>query len=451
LSDGHGPGVSAGDYSTESSSQWISLKDEMESSGAHASTATATASSGVCTSCTGAGCGQCCSDACGSCCGTGVRRWNAGGLCGGWINVDYLLWHLSGYNTPPLVTTAPNGVIPNLGNPGVAVVFGNDEIDDDFSNGGRIRFGTWVDDTQSAGIEGHFFAIDQEIDRHGFAQSGPGALSLGRPFIEVAPNFPVGVAPGEAALLAAFEDPVLGVISNGRVDVVTSSNVYSAGVLARHFLAEEPGVRVDALGGFRFFRLDEGLSIESTSIAGPGSPFPIPIGFTRIVSDWFNTVNQFYGGEFGLNLERDFGDLFSVEVISKVALGNVYQRIDLEGTKVLAFPAGPVDVRPGGLLVQPSNTGTPLARGSFERDRFAVLPEVNINAGVQLTRQVRATMGWSMLYLSDVVRPGHQIDRAVNGNQLNNVPIVGEARPVLPFDSTDVWLYGVNFGIEGTY
>jgi hypothetical protein len=221
--------------------------------------------------------------------------------------------------------------------------------------------------------------------------------------------------------------------------------------LARHFLAEDTGVRLDALGGFRFFRLDEGLAVSSTSIAGPGAPFPIPIGFTRIVSDNFNTVNQFYGGEFGINLERDFGDLLSVELITKVALGNVYQRVDLEGAKTNVFPGLDPVVNPGGLLVQPSNAGSPLSQGSYDRDRFAVLPEVNVNAGLQLTRQVRATIGWTTIYLSEAVRPGHQIDRAVNGNQLNNDPIVGAVRPLFPFASDDVWLYGMNFGIEATY
>jgi hypothetical protein len=437
------------------SSQWISLKDEANF---HTSTNAAMgAMSAGCSSCSGGGCGTCdsCCDPCGSMCGLGgTRRWMDPSLRGAWVNVDYLLWSVSGYDLPPLVTTAPNGVIPDLGNAGTAVAFGGNEVDDELRSGGRIRMGMWLDDNQSAGIEGHFFGFEEVRSHFNFAQAGNGALSLGRPYVEVATNFPIpGVGPGEAVLLAAFDDPVLGVVSNGRADVDTSSNVYSAGILARAFLAEDTGVRVDALGGFRFLRFDEGLFIQSTSIAGPGAPFPIPIGFTRRVTDIFNTVNQFYGAEFGLNIERDFGELLTIELIPKIALGDVYQRVDLEGSKSFEFPGLAPDIRPGGLLVQPSNTGTPLARNSFDRDEFAVLPEVNINAGVQLTRQVRATAGWSVLYLSDVVRPGHHINRRVNGNQLvdNPIPAGQEVAPLFTFNPTDVWLYGLNFGIEAAY
>jgi hypothetical protein len=376
-------------------------------------------------------------------------------LRGAWVNVDYLLWSVSGYDLPPLVTAAPNTEVPDLGNPNTAVLFGGNEVDDELRSGGRIRMGMWLDSHQSAGIEGHFFGFEEVRSHFNFEQTGPAALSLGRPFIEVAPNQPIpGVNPGEAALLAAFVDPNTGlVVSNGRADIDTSSNLYSAGILARAFVAEDSGVRVDALGGFRFLRFDEGLFIESTSIAGPGAAFPIPIGFTRRVTDVFNTVNQFYGAEFGLNIERDFGELLTIELIPKIALGDVYQRVDLEGSKSFEFPGLAPDIRPGGLLVQPSNTGTPLARNSFDRDEFAVLPEVNINAGVQLTRQVRATAGWSVLYLSNVVRPGQQINRRVNGNQLvdNPIPAGQEIAPLLNFNDTDVWLYGLNFGVEAVY
>jgi hypothetical protein len=56
-----------------------------------------------------------------------------------------------------------------------------------------------------------------------------------------------------------------------------------------------------------------------------------------------------------------------------------------------------------------------------------------------------------VLYLDDVVRPGTQIDRVVNATQIGGGALVGPARPAFGFNSTDVWLYGANFGIEATY
>jgi hypothetical protein len=259
------------------------------------------------------------------------------------------------------------------------------------------------------------------------------------------------VGPGEAVLLAAFDDPVLGVVSDGRVDVATSSSVLSAGGLFRHLVAAEMGVRLDALLGFRFFRFDEGLLIASTAVSGPGAPFPIPIGFTRRVTDHIDAVNEFYGGELGLSLEHELNPWFSLAVTPKVALGDVHQRVSLEGTKTFEFPGLPMDLRPGGLLVQPSNTGNPLARATFTRDEFGVLPELDVQAGWQLNRHLRATLGWTALYLNNVARPGQQIDRTVNGNQLVDQPIVGPVRPQFEFRSTDVWLYGLTFGLEGRF
>ncbi len=371
---------------------------------------------------------------------------------GAWLNVDFLYWNISGYDTPPLVTTAPPGVIPQLGNPGVNVVLGNGEIGDDWRPGMRIRFGDWLDDTQSLGFEGHFFFLDQDLESLNFTSAGPGALSLGRPYFNIG-NTPGGIfggaGPGEAALINAFND-ANGVVLDGSVNVRTSSDVYSAGVLLRHFLAEDTDSRIDFLGGYRFFRLDEGLAIRGTSVTGPNAP-GFPIGFTFVETDVFDTENDFHGGELGLAIERDYGDLLSVEVVGKVALGSMRQQVDLQGTNVLVFPGFDPIASPSGLLVQPTNTGSLMSQGQFERDEFAVLPEVNINVGLQLTSQVRATAGWSVLYVDNVVRPGPQIDRVVNGTQIGGGALVGAARPAFNFNETDLWLYGANVGIEATY
>lgn len=455
--------ISAGAVSADS--DWISLKDEINSNSTTLGSSITATSPAACTACSGAGCTTCspCGDVCAPCgdvCGgVGVRRWNDPALRGAWLHLDYLLWRVSGYDAPPLVTASPVGTVPQLDNPDLAVLYDGDDIDDDFRSGGRVRFGVWLDDTQTAGVEGHFFALDQEKNSDTFAGGGIGADSIGRPFINVgnAGGLFGGAGPGPAALPIAFYDPVLGAIDPalgvvfvGAVEVETSSSVYSAGILAKHFLAEDQGVRIDAIGGYRFFRLDEGLLIRGTTITGPGAPL-LPAGVVFQETDVFDTENDFHGAEFGISLERDFGDLISVEMIGKIAFGNVHQRVSLEGTNLIDFPGQPVIPGSGGLLVQPTNTGNPFARGSFERDEFAILPEFNINVGLQITRQVRATAGWSVLYLSDVVRPGQQIDLAVNNSQLFGGPLVGPARPRFQFDSTDVWLYGVNFGIEASY
>jgi len=52
-----------------------------------------------------------------------------------------------------------------------------------------------------------------------------------------------------------------------------------------------------------------------------------------------------------------------------------------------------------------------------------------------------------MLYWSNVVLAGNQIDRAVNLSQ-NPGPIVGEPRPAFAFQRSDYWVQGLNVGLQ---
>src|SRR4051794_20088600 len=95
-------------------------------------------------------------------------------------------------------------------------------------------------------------------------------------------------------------------------------------------------------------------------------------------------------------------------------------------------------------------TKSPSVVGPFDvfitRDQFAT--------GVWLTDRLRATAGYTFQYVSDVVRPGDQIDRGINPVQapaitgVPNAPLTGPARPAPLINSTDFWAHGVNFGLE---
>jgi len=69
-------------------------------------------------------------------------------------------------------------------------------------------------------------------------------------------------------------------------------------------------------------------------------------------------------------------------------------------------------VQQGGLLALPSNIGTQT------RNRFAVIPELGVKVGYQLTDHIRVYAGYNFLYASSVVRPGNQIDPVINRAQL---------------------------------
>ena len=98
----------------------------------------------------------------------------------------------------------------------------------------------------------------------------------------------------------------------------------------------------------------------------------------------------------------------------------------------------------GGLLALASNVGR------YERDHFAMIPELGITLGYDVTCNVRATFGYTFLYWSKVARPGDQIDLDVNitqfGNNGNN--LVGEPRPEFNWVTTDFWAQGLRVGLD---
>jgi hypothetical protein len=135
-----------------------------------------------------------------------------------------------------------------------------------------------------------------------------------------------------------------------------------------------------------------------------------------------------------------------VSLVGKIALGATQQVITVDGGSLLLTPGSPPVSATGGILAQPTNIGR-----SYH-SAFSVVPEADLNIGYQITHWLRAQVGYSFIYWSDVVRPGNQIDRTVNPTQAptdpNFGPLVGPARPILTPQSTSFWAQGINFGLE---
>jgi len=182
---------------------------------------------------------------------------------------------------------------------------------------------------------------------------------------------------------------------------------------------------LDVLGGLRYLALDEDLGL--TQAAGAG-------GATE--ADSFRTRNQFFGGQFGSQMEVRWGRLYT-NLLGKVAVGNVHQVVD-----VRSDPAPTA-----GLLAAPGG-------GRQTHDEFGVVPEVNINVGYQVRPCVRLYAGYSFLYLSDVARAGDQVGPAAIGAQVPAGP-PGAAGPLSSgnplFNRSDFWAQGINFGLAVRY
>src|SRR5262249_39230828 len=93
--------------------------------------------------------------------------------------------------------------------------------------------------------------------------------------------------------------------------------------------------------------------------------------------------------------------------------------------------------------------------GRFTRGAFAVAPEVSVRLGVEIFGRARLFVGYNFLYLSEVARPGDQIDRNVNptGMPLSTRSgfFFGPPLPAFAFQSADFWAQGLMFGLEYRY
>jgi hypothetical protein len=80
------------------------------------------------------------------------------------------------------------------------------------------------------------------------------------------------------------------------------------------------------------------------------------------------------------------------------------------------------------------------------------VPEVDLWFGRQITRHVRAFVGYSLIYWNNVARPGGQIDRSVDVTQIPNFGApnspTANPRPGVLFGQSDFWAQGITFGTQ---
>jgi len=226
----------------------------------------------------------------------------------------------------------------------------------------------------------------------------------------------------------------------GGLTIESYSDMYSAAALCRRNLAARPNGRLDLLGGYRYFGLGEELSIRERSAAiDPGGL--IPLGTLTDLVDEFSVSSDFHGAELGVSAE--FGAArASVEFLAKMAIGGVFQAVDIRGETTTSIPGGPRTTTAGGLLALPTNIG------AYRRQLFGFLPELGVNTKIALAPNVSFVGGYSLLIVNDVLRTGDQIDGVVNTSQIGGRPLAGAPRPAFEFHDSILVLQGINLGLE---
>lgn len=411
----------------------------------------------------GGGCesGECCGGCqhgehcghCGCCCNDGPcgYLWNeVHSHRRFYLREEYLIWKGKGNPLPPLVTTSPVGVPQDeagvLGVPDTEILFGDQRVNTNWRNGGRITAGMWLVDGEFLGVEGHYMGFEQS-DRNFFAegefsQGGNGPI-LARPFTNVEQNGNDVTETPDSSLLA-FPDFVNSdddiVDLDGQISITSKVATQSAGAVLRKLMWIEfhQNWRLDGIAGYRFFRLDDGIRIHDFWTETGGQ-----LGTASFTSyDYFQARNEFHGGEIGL-VGSVYRGPWSLELLGKVALGNNHQTVKIDGTSFVSSGGGAfVETNNYRLLTQPTNDGV------YKRNVFAVLPETAINLRLDICCNVRLLAGYSFLYLSQAQRSGKAIDLRVNESQIGGA-LVGPAVPDFKFKNDNgYWMHGFNAGVE---
>jgi hypothetical protein len=348
-----------------------------------------------------------------------------------WFSADYEFAWIKGMRVPPLVTTSPAGTAQAsagiLGAPTTTVLFGNKETDSGMRPGTSLDFGYWLNADHTLGIQAGYRIVGAENTN--FSATSNGSTILARPFT----NATTGAA---TAVLIGFPG-----LSSGTVTARTSSNNFQGVHLD---MTEQWNcnkyLRFESVFGYRYFRYDEDLDVAQ-SMNPLGTTF-VP-GTLITAADHFATKNDFNGGEFGLRTTF-LMDRFFLQVLTQVDVGQMYNTVTVNGSSQVSVPGAATSNRVGGLLALPSNIGT------FTGWKWVALPEISTMFGYQFNDNVKFKIGYSVLALSDVTRPGDQIDLTVNTTLLpGNGPATGPTRPAPPaFRRAEVWVQSLNLGVE---
>jgi hypothetical protein len=346
-----------------------------------------------------------------------------------WVGVEGLLFW--GKNQPlpiPVITTGPAsqlGNAGNLGQPGTTSLGG--PLHFGATGGVCIYAGGWFDPDHTLGVEGSVFFLSRQTAGFGaFDRAGNGSLVINEPVIG-APFSTQVSAPG---------------FDTGGVSVNATSRFAGGDINVLYNLYRANGVTINLLGGYRYLELDESINITANSAMFVTTQYTdsmgnvvltAPPGSVITVIDQFGTRNQFNGGQLGAEFQYQH-DRWIIGTAVKVAIGATHEIVTVDGnTTVFPVNGNPVPLSGGNFAT--------LQTGRYAQNRFAVAPEAQLSVGYQVTPWLRAMIGYNFLYLSNVARPGNQIDNTYDG----------VVHPTVPMITSAYWTQGINFSLQFNY
>lgn len=339
-------------------------------------------------------------------------------LCRMQLRIEAATYWPEGQNLPRLVSNGGNSL------------FGGSEVLGDSTQGLRGELGTYFDASKSHGMLLRFFYVgSNSLSYNSTPTSEPTVL---REFSDTT-NTPQNIvinSPGD---------------TEGSLNANISSDVYGGDILFRKLILRDCAGRVEFLAGYQNARLEESLSIRSTSKALPGTA--PPPGTVSDLSDQFDASSRFNGMALGFNgilRERNW----SLSGMVKLGLGNMERNVTINGSSTITVP--PIAPDPGststtsnGLLARNTNDG------NYIDNTFVVTPETNLTFGYRLTPRLEATVGYTYLGLPKVARVADQLDPNLSSNL--NVPPTGPSTPSFSLKESNYSLHSLDYGLQWRY
>ncbi|MCE9565697.1 MAG: BBP7 family outer membrane beta-barrel protein [Planctomycetes bacterium] len=343
-----------------------------------------------------------------------------------WANADYLLFWYTPMNTPTLIRTIPAVQANDPNATGTSMFPTKSQVHYDNVSGVRLNVGYNFD---TIGFDASGFILQRKsLSTSQFSDGS--FLAIAQPYI------PAGTGT-TTDLLSSRPNP--GGYSGG-VNAAISSQIFGFEANVRRAWFTFMSDSTNIIGGFRYFDLQENLSITSVS--------RFPSGALQSNSDAIQTHNSFYGGQIGFSTvyggtEPGIGFTFT----TKSGIGDVHQRVDLVGSNAVAVGGVP-SVEAGGLYVRGLNAG------SFSRDKFGFMQDIDLKLTYNFTKAFQVSFGYSMFYLSSVARPGNQLDPVVNDQNIRFVAVQtpsNSPQPVFAWHTHSFVLQGLTFGARLAY
>jgi hypothetical protein len=355
-----------------------------------------------------------------------------------WTSAEYLMWWSKTAVVPPLVTTSSPQFNGHLGVGDTRVLLGGN-FGPTFHSGGRFAIGRWFGDSQIRGAELRGFFLGQ-ASQTWTATTNEFTL-LARPFNNVNPNTPFF---GSDSQVVADSTR-----ATGGVKVHLENTVWGAEANYRRALWCNGCARLDGIIGYRYFNVGEKLTVTENFIRTPqpiGTGFPAQSG---VVVDEFKTNNNFNGGQIGLAGEVRRGR-WSLDGRATVAFGNLTRTLYINGSQSLVLNDGTPVTAGGGFLAVPGAN-----IGKYQDNVFSVIPEVGFNIGFQATERLRIFVGYNVLYIGNIARPGYAIDTNIDAARIPNflfpntpAPVPGTPHPRPLLRDSDFFVQGISFGLQ---